>query len=846
MRNTTAIFELTRRWLNGVLLMLFIGAVTLPAVAVLSDKTGQIQGQAPTVTGSLQVLYPDGETVLADNATLGVNQIPSQFSVSSSFEGLILQDTDGDAGLTALVDTEHATQRWKHDGAELTSAQLAAPFGDYFLGQTLTLEVSAPVTASSVSGLPTTAEPQIITSTYSVAVPLPSIAADYFIVASGALANDTDSNALSAIVKDANGNLLSGVDVTFTVTDGAATPATQSVKTDENGMAQASLVSTVAGDNLVTASVGNTTTASKTSSFVAGMTEVIANGSGNAFALNAGFPTTGYAGANFTIKTNGNAGDFSWSADQAWVFADADGKVTFMGIPTSGTRKATITATPNSGGKAQTYSFTVSKWYVNGGTANRTAAFAYCDNEGLSVPTFSEVSSSARAKVGRLWDEWAMSGWSNTFAWTNDDLGGGYLGAIRISRGEKVGVAGTTSVYGVICSMDPSSVVDGSTSTIADLTVIADNAIADGLATNTVQALVANGAPVAGQTVSFTADNGGIIITETGTTGTDGIATAKLTNTRAGITNVTARVNGKSQSVETTFIADESTANLNGADFIVASGAVADGQASNALSAIVKDANGNLLSGVDVTFTVTDGAATPATQSVKTDENGMAQASLVSTVAGDNNVTGTSLGSTPAAKVSTFVPGAVSAANSELTVSRDSIVADGTATSQLTFTAKDVNNNPLKGRTVTFTTSGAGATGVKVGTVTGSNGVYTATLTAGTTAGPVNVAVAVDGTTVSGANNSKVVTLTQAPADGAKSALAVSPASIVANGTATSTLTFTAKDTNNNLLTGRTVTFATSGTGATGVKVGTVTGSNGVYTATLTAGTTAGPVNVAV
>ncbi|MFV8988367.1 hypothetical protein, partial [Serratia fonticola] len=50
-------------------------------------------------------------------------------------------------------------------------------------------------------------------------------------------------------------------------------------------------------------------------------------------------------------------------------------------------------------------------------------------------------------------------------------------------------------------------------------------------------------------------------------------------------------------------------------------------------------------------------------------------------------------------------------------------------------------------------------TGVKVGTVTGSNGVYTATLTAGTTAGPVNVAVAVDGTTVSGANNSKIITL---------------------------------------------------------------------------------------
>ncbi|WP_449546579.1 Ig-like domain-containing protein, partial [Lelliottia amnigena] len=84
------------------------------------------------------------------------------------------------------------------------------------------------------------------------------------------------------------------------------------------------------------------------------------------------------------------------------------------------------------------------------------------------------------------------------------------------------------------------------------------------------------------------------------------------------------------------------------------------------------------------------------------------------------------------------------------------------------------------------------------------------------------------------------------PVDGTKSTLAVAPASIVANGTAMATLSFTARDVNNYLLTGRKVTFATSGTGAAGVKVGAVTESNGVYTATLTSGTTAGQVNVAV
>ncbi|HEN3636220.1 TPA: Ig-like domain-containing protein [Yersinia enterocolitica] len=256
----------------------------------------------------------------------------------------------------------------------------------------------------------------------------------------------------------------------------------------------------------------------------------------------------------------------------------------------------------------------------------------------------------------------------------------------------------------------------------------------------------------------FTADSGANIAA-TDSTGVDGSVMVTLTNTRAGITKVTASVNGSRQTVDNTFIADVHTANISGADFIVASGAVADGVDSNALSATVKDAYGNPLPNIDVTFTVADGAATPARQTVKTNGSGLAQAALMSTVAGDNRVTVTSLGSTPAEKVSTFISGSVSASSSTLTVSPTSIVANGTATSTLSFTARDVNNNPLTGRTIAFAISGTGATRSKVGTVTGSsNGVYTATPTAGV----VNVAVAVDGTTVSGTNNSKTVTLTAA------------------------------------------------------------------------------------
>ncbi|MEX2954835.1 hypothetical protein AB4K01_26960, partial [Serratia fonticola] len=162
--------NITKSGFKGLLFILLIELLATPAMAILSDKAGQIQGQAPSVMGNLQVLFPDGETVLSDNTMLELNQIPNQFRVSSSTAGLVLQDADGDTGLAALVDIEHAILSWKHDGTALKSAQLAAPFRDNFAGQTLTLDVSAPVTASSKTGLPTTAEPRLLTSNYTLTV----------------------------------------------------------------------------------------------------------------------------------------------------------------------------------------------------------------------------------------------------------------------------------------------------------------------------------------------------------------------------------------------------------------------------------------------------------------------------------------------------------------------------------------------------------------------------------------------------------------------------------------------------------------------------------------------------
>ncbi|CFR27740.1 invasin [Yersinia frederiksenii] len=162
-----------RGWLRGTVLAVIMALVAGPTLAVLSDSTDRIQGTPPTGTVTLQALLPDGTTVVADSATLGWALIPNQFSVSPTVDNPTLSDADGDTGLSAIPDLPSATLSWTHNGTPLTPAQLAAPLGNNFAGQALALNVSMPMTVSSVTGLPTTAGPQVVTTLYTVNVDVP-------------------------------------------------------------------------------------------------------------------------------------------------------------------------------------------------------------------------------------------------------------------------------------------------------------------------------------------------------------------------------------------------------------------------------------------------------------------------------------------------------------------------------------------------------------------------------------------------------------------------------------------------------------------------------------------------
>lgn len=88
-----------------------------------------------------------------------------------------------------------------------------------------------------------------------------------------------------------------------------------------------------------------------------------------------------------------------------------------------------------------------------------------------------------------------------------------------------------------------------------DLTLLVDGALADGVDLNQleVKATDQHGNPVAGKTAVFEANNGATLSTTESTTDDKGVTTLTLTNINAGVTTVTASIDGLQQHIDVNF-----------------------------------------------------------------------------------------------------------------------------------------------------------------------------------------------------------------------------------------------------------------------------------------------------
>ena len=305
-----------------------------------------------------------------------------------------------------------------------------------------------------------------------------------------------------------------------------------------------------------------------------------------------------------------------------------------------------------------------------------------------------------------------------------------------------------------------------------------------------------------------------------GSTDGSGVFTATLSSTTAQKKNLSATVakfltSGTISKVGTaTFIAGPPVAIASTFSITPASPMTANGVAQAALLVSLADANGNLVAGATVAFSAAGStASTFSPASVLTSgSSGSASAALTSTYAETKSVTATVSGagftSFALGPYSLgFTPGDPDAGNTTLSIaptSGPSVVANGTSTFTIIVTVKDAKGNLMKNLAgVSLSADGANNTfnPASPSGSTDTNGQFTVTL-ASIKAQTKNLTATVNKTLTAGTiSETGTATFIAGPPTLANTTLTASPATLVADGAATTTLTLTLLDAQGNAAT---------------------------------------------
>lgn len=343
---------------------------------------------------------------------------------------------------------------------------------------------------------------------------------------------------------------------------------------------------------------------------------------------------------------------------------------------------------------------------------------------------------------------------------------------------------------------------------IATLSASNNGVLANENAANTVSVNVADEGsnPINDHTVTFAVLSGSATSfnnQNTAKTNVNGLATFDLKSSKQEDNTVEVTLeNGVKQTLIVSFVGDSSTAQV---DLQKSKNeVVADGNDSVTMTATVRDAKGNLLNDVMVTFNV-NSAEAKLSQTEVNSHDGIATATLTSLKNGDYRVTASVSSGSQANQQVNFI-GDQSTAALTLSVPSGDITVTNTAPQYMTATLQDKNGNPLKDKEITFSVPNDVASKFSISNggkgMTDSNGVAIASLT-GTLAGTHMIMARLANSNVSDAQPMTFV----ADKDRAVVVLQTSKAEIIGNGVDETTLTATVKDPSNHPVAGITVNF---------------------------------------
>ena len=572
----------------------------------------------------------------------------------------------------------------------------------------------------------------------------------------------------------------------------ALRPATSTVASASNSTVSASPASVLA-DGTTTSTIVVTLKDSGGAA-VPGKTVTLASNRGPTDTISAASGPSDAAGVvTFTVKS---------STPGASVFTATDTTDSVVITQTAGVTFIVVASAANSTVSASPTSI------LADGAMTSTITVTLKDSGGAAVPGKTVMLASSRGATDTISVASGLSDASGvvTFAVKSTTPGGGVFTATDTT--DSIVVTQTASVTFTSVSATNSTVTASPTSVPAD-----------GVNTSTITVTLkdSSGAVVPGKTVTLASSRGATdtISAASGPSNASGVVTFTVKSTTAGTPVFTATDATDSMAVtQTAAVTFAAGAVSTGTSTVAASpiSVPSDGVSASAITVTLKDANSNPVAGKTVTLASSRGAIdTISAASGLSDASGVVTFTVKSMTLGASVLTGTDTTDgvtlTQTATV-TFAVGA-SAANSTVSASPISVLADGTSTSTITVTLKDSGGAAVDGKTVTLASNrGAIDTISAASGLSDAAGVVTFTVKSTTTGAPVLTATdTTDGVTVT---QTATVTFTVGPVNAGSSTVSASPTSVPANGVGTSTITVTLKDAHGNPVAGRTVTLASS------------------------------------
>ena len=672
-------------------------------------------------------------------------------------------------------------------------------------------------------------------------------------------ADGTALNRVQATVLDAYGNRIPGYTVQF-ITDNDALPPQSQLITDNNGEAVFELMNIRAGKTKVTAEVnGNTASANVTfiadsitaqilpSNLIITADNSIADGISvntvNAIVTDEYNNVVPYTDVIFTT-------DNGATPDLQSLTTNELGEVTFN-MTSTHAGQVTVKAEINSSNPSVIVTFKADSANPDAQKSSLTAEPETITADGKMASTLHFTLKDSQGNLipdQTVRFESSLAGTTASNTTENPDgsytanLQGTKAGDAEISimlNGSPFDVAPVT----VKLTADNNNLdKDKSVLTATPLSIVANNTETSVL---TLTLKDENDNPVSGERIEFTTELAEPVFSAV-TDNDDGTYTATLKGTTAGTATIKVKVNGTELTgitADVTLIGDKNNPDATKSVLTALPDTiVANGTAESELKLVLRDINGNLITGQEVSFESTLENTTVGSTSENT--GGTYTASLTGTTSGKTTISvtvnGAALAVTAAEVTLTADKDRPDSGKSELTAEPDTIVANDADESVLKLTLKDANGNLISGQTVVLKTTLENT--VITMTPGDQNGVYTGTLK-GTKAGTATVTVTVNGMELAGLTKDVTLTGDKNNPDSGKSELVVTPETITANDTETSALKLVLRDVNNNLITGQTVEFTTELTNTT--ITGKPESPQGTYNAVLK-GKTAGNAEIKV